>query len=69
MKCDDCNFNSFHAAGSFQSVSEGGDDPYNYDYCAKGHWEGSGSSDEQCAEDIVNDFWANCKDYRSNVEP
>lgn len=69
MKCDDCYFRCYHPPGSFQSVAEGGDDPYSYEYCAKGHWQDAGSYDEQCAKDINNNFWNDCKDYRQNIEP
>ncbi len=62
LLCDSCFYNSFHRAGSFYSVAEGGDDPYNYSYCAKEHWCGDGNEDNSEQKD---DPWKNCKDYRS----
>jgi len=58
MKCDTCDNMLHHFPGSFMSVAEGGDDPYDYDYCAKFHWGGSGEP-----EDCASDPWADCKDY------
>lgn len=59
MKCDHCQFNIFHAGGSWRSVAEGGDDPYAYYYCSKGHWDG----DPLTEEDNEVDYWENCEDY------
>jgi len=64
MKCDNCGHKRFHRGGSLQSVAEGGDDPYDYEYCAKGHWADEGTTDEQCGEDVKNNFWADCKDFK-----
>ena len=65
MKCDTCKFKLFHSAGSFQSVSEGGDDPYSYEYCAFGYWCGG--------EEIENgtfdsDPWEGCRKYKKVKE-
>ena len=61
MKCDTCKMNAYHSGGSFQSVAEGGDDPYSYAYCAKGHWDGEDQLEPELGE--PKDPWANCKDY------
>jgi hypothetical protein len=34
----DCKHMGFHAGGSWQSVAEGGDDPYTYYFCVKKNW-------------------------------
>jgi hypothetical protein len=59
MKCDTCKYKKFHPAGSWQSVAEGGDDPYNYEYCEQGNWV-DGDEDELKA----NDPFENCTDYK-----
>ena len=38
-KCDECVHNRHHRPGSVHAVMEGHDDPYEYWYCAKGHWD------------------------------
>ena len=63
MKCDTCIHLKFHSAGSWYAVAEGGDDPYNYNYCAKDHWCAEPqitASEEQIGMD---DQWVDCKDY------
>jgi hypothetical protein len=64
MKCDTCKNRKYHPGGSFYAVAEGGDDPYNYEYCNKGHW--CGVPDEpQCEEAVgMEDQFINCSDYR-----
>lgn len=66
MKCETCDFNCVHRPGSFYSVAEGGDDPYLYAYCAKGHW--SGPLEEEELPIMEDDPWADCTDYRPNRE-
>lgn len=61
LLCDSCFYNSFHRAGSFYAVAEGGDDPYNYSYCAKGHWCGDINEDNS---EQKEDPWRDCTDYR-----
>ena len=63
MKCDNCKFRKFHSAGSFYAVAEGGDDPYNYEYCSKGHWSGDNMTEES-EDDISIDAWKDCIDYK-----
>jgi hypothetical protein len=60
MKCDNCIHKKFHSAGSWYSVAEGGDDPYNYEYCYKGHWCG----DPQIEETVnMEDPFNECPDF------
>jgi len=59
MKCDTCVHFKHHYSGSFHEVSEGWDDPYDYDCCAKLHWI-DGEEPELGSEDP----WLKCKDYR-----
>ncbi len=67
MKCDDCAHRLFHSAGSWYSVAEGGDDPYDYEYCAKHHWVGD-STEPQKEEDVgVEDPYINCPDYKQEA--
>ena len=40
MRCDNCKHRKFHKGGSWYAVAEGGDDPYDYEYCDKYHWVG-----------------------------
>lgn len=58
-KCDSCKHKCHHPAGSFLSVTEGDDDPYVYNYCDKGHWEGDDIDDFEPKIDL----WKDCKDY------
>lgn len=62
MKCDGCKYKNFHSGGSWYSVAEGGDDPYNYEYCSKGHWCGS-PEDYQDLNKNIDDPFDNCPDY------
>jgi len=57
-KCESCYFCAFHSGGSWQAVAEGGDDPYAYWYCAKGHWSDAAPP----AKDET--YFDSCKDYR-----
>jgi hypothetical protein len=63
MKCDKCKHHKFHPAGSWYAVAECGDDPYNYEYCEKGHWIGDTS--EPVSEETIGmeDQFLNCKDF------
>ena len=66
MKCDTCKHKKFHSAGSWYAVAEGGDDPYSYEYCNKGHWIGD-SLEQQSKEEInIDDPWKDCMDYEHN---
>lgn len=66
MKCNNCKHRKFHSAGSWYAVAEGGDDPYNYEYCNKGHWMGD-STEPQQEEDInADDPYINCPDFIFN---
>jgi len=58
-KCLTCKKKQFHPAGDYYSVIECGDDPYNYDYCAAGHWVDGGDMQP----DINVDLWKDCPDY------
>jgi hypothetical protein len=64
MKCDTCQHRKFHPADSWYSVAEGGDDPYNYEYCNEGHW--CGDSTEPQSEEAVGmeDQFINCPDFK-----
>ena len=64
MKCDSCIFKKFHSGGSWYAVAEGGDDPYNYEYCQKGRWAGD-DIDQREPEDSLNDPFEFCKDYKN----
>ena len=67
MKCDTCKNKKFHVAGSWYAVAEGGDDPYNYEYCGKFHWCGD-SSEPQNKEMVgMEDQFINCKDYENLI--
>lgn len=68
MKCDTCKHNYFHPSGSFYAVAEGGDDPYSYQYCSKGHWGGDNMTEES-ENDVSIDPWANCNDYKVQELP
>lgn len=59
MLCDKCKFKKFHSGGSFQSVAEGGDDPYDYGFCIFGFWSGGPE-----LEPGIPDPWENCKKYK-----
>jgi hypothetical protein len=61
MKCDDCKHKKFHSPGSINSVAEGRDDPYNYEYCNKDHWCGDNTIPESI--NPLKDQWINCKDF------
>lgn len=64
MKCDTCQYKKFHPAGSFYAVVEGGDDPYDYEYCAKYHWVGD-STEPQSPEAVgIEDQFADCADFK-----
>jgi hypothetical protein len=66
MKCDNCEHRKFHSAGSWWSVAEGNDDPYNYEYCYKGYWCGDNSI-PQCeeAEAVgMKDQFIDCKNFK-----
>ena len=65
MKCDNCKYRKFHPAGSWYAVAEGGDDPYNYEYCDKGHWCGDSTIPQSKSAVGKEDHWAKCKDYES----
>ena len=67
MKCDNCKHLKFHSAGSFYAVAEGGDDPYNYIYCSKGHWVGDNMTKES-ENDISIDPWKDYSDFDLNTE-
>lgn len=60
MKCNTCKYCCYHNAGSWVDVSEGCDDPYDYQYCAKDHWCG----DNMLNEDESIDYWESCSDYQ-----
>ena len=63
MKCDDCVNMKFHPAGSWYAVAEGGDDPYPYWYCKKGHWCG----DPEVTPPIEdNDPFKDCSDFQED---
>ena len=64
MKCDNCLNMKFHSAGNFYAVAEGGDDPYNYHYCSKGHWCDDPFPDKGDNESI----WDSCVDYLDKKE-
>jgi len=61
MRCDTCKRKLYHSGGSFQSVAEGGDDPYSYAYCSKGHWAGEDQLEEEPGD--PEDPWINCPNY------
>lgn len=63
MKCDNCRFRKYHSAGSWRSVAEGGDDPYNYEYCEKGHWIGDSSEPQSKEAENMEDQFINCTNY------
>jgi hypothetical protein len=68
MKCDKCKYKKFHSAGSWYAVAEGGDDPYNYEYCAKEYWCGD-STIPTCEEDVdKDDPYIDCKDFEQIKE-
>lgn len=62
MKCESCRYKKFHSAGYWQSVAEGADDPYAYEYCSKYHWGGD-PLDYDEAHKIIIDPFENCPDY------
>lgn len=64
MKCNGCRFKCYHAPGGFQSVAEGGDDPYKYEFCALGHWE---DAPGELAK-LEIDIWINCQDFKPKEE-
>jgi hypothetical protein len=49
MSCEDCVHQIHHRPGSWYAVAEGHDDPYDYWYCRKGHWEGDENDADNCA--------------------
>ena len=57
--CLSCYYRNFHHAGSFYSVAEGGDDPYAYWYCVKGHWADEAEDPPQINE---------CPDYNKDLK-
>jgi len=61
MKCNTCKHKHFHPAGSFYSVAECGDDPYEYEYCDKQGWNGSPIVEEE--QEDMEDPWINCEFY------
>ena len=63
MKCDTCKYKEFHSAGSWWDVAEGNDDPYNYEYCCKGHWEGGCEIPQGPEQEGMDDPWIECNDY------
>jgi len=60
--CDLCKFCKHHSAGSWVQVAEGRDDPYDYNYCERGHWENDHPDGRSVCED---DPYQDCKDYIS----
>lgn len=60
MKCEKCEFKRFHPGGDLLSIVNGCDDPYDYWYCAREHWEG----EKPGRIDIKDDPWKNCLDFR-----
>jgi len=63
MKCDNCKYKEFHSAGSWWSVAEGRDDPYNYEYCSKGHWSVSCEIPQSPEQEEMDDSWINCPNF------
>ena len=61
MKCNSCKRMTHHSPGSWTAVTEGRDDPYEYNYCGMGHWEGDFIDEE----DMDNDYWDDCKDFQT----
>ena len=43
--CENCVYNEHHSPASAEAVINGGDDPYDYDYCAKDYWCGQPEND------------------------
>ncbi len=37
-KCDTCKHKKHHSPGSDEDIINGGDDPYDYDYCNLLYW-------------------------------
>ena len=68
MKCESCKYLKFHPAGSWYAVAEGGDDPYNYEYCAKGHWAGECNKPQDESRVGISDLWIDCKDFDINTK-
>lgn len=58
MKCDSCR----HKGGEILANDECGGGTY-FEYCAKGHWEGSGLQNEELEWERCPDFWKECTDY------
>jgi hypothetical protein len=63
MKCDNCEHRKFHSAGSFYAVAEGGNDPYDYEYCDKYHWVGDTDQPQYKVGVGIEDQFINCKDF------
>lgn len=58
-----CRFLQHHGAGSWYSVAEGGDDPYDYYYCMKVGWSGS-DEETETGGSVCDD----CKFYEPEVD-
>jgi len=63
MKRNNCKHEKFHPAGSFFAVAEGGDDPYAYWYCSKGHWCGDDSIPSEEMMEVIPDPFIDCSDF------
>lgn len=60
MKCDSCRYKK----GEILQKNESGGGSY-FEYCSKGHWEGSGLQNENLEWENCPDFdkWKNCPDF------
>ena len=61
MKCDSCKYKR----GKTLAHDECGGGTY-FEYCAKGHWEGSGLQNKDLEWEKCPDFWEKCTDYEKN---
>ena len=64
MKCNNCEFRKFHPGGSWWSVAEGNDDPYDYEYCEKGNWCDIPEIPQSKEAEGMEDQWIDCSDFQ-----
>lgn len=63
MKCSTCKYKKSHFVDSRYAGAGWAYEPYNYEYCAEGHWCGDRSVPQRDDAICIKDKFVNCQGF------